>query len=123
MQRLGVPDLVARVLAGRRVTLEQAAAFLDPKLRDQLPDPSRFRDMDPAVERLVRAVRLGESIAVFADYDVDGATSAVGPCSIESSASTMMRASSGVKVRGRQPSSREAFDASPINESTSVGRR
>ena len=50
--------------------------FLAPRLRDQLPDPSHLRDMDAPSARLVRAVRDGETIAVFGDYDVDGATSA-----------------------------------------------
>src|SRR5262249_58734652 len=53
-----------------------APGFLAPRLRDQLPDPCHLRDMDAAVARLVRAVHEGETIAVFGDYDVDGATSA-----------------------------------------------
>ncbi len=75
-QRLGVPEIVGRLLAARGVDAESAASFLNPALRDHLPDPSRFKDMDRAVERLVRAVGNGEGIAVFGDYDVDGATSA-----------------------------------------------
>ena len=75
-QRHGLPEIVARVLAGRGVGLDEAAAFLDPTLRDLLPDPSRFKDMDRAVARLLAAVQDGETIAVFGDYDVDGATSA-----------------------------------------------
>ena len=74
-QRLDVPEIVGRVLAGRGVALDDAPKFLNPTLRDMLPDPSRLRDMDKAVERLVRAINAGEKIAVFGDYDVDGATS------------------------------------------------
>ena len=74
-QRLALPEVVARLLAGRGVALDDAPAFLAPTMRAQLPDPSSFRDMDAAVARLGRAVRDGETIAVFGDYDVDGATS------------------------------------------------
>ncbi len=75
-QRFGIPELVGRLLAARNVTVDSAAAFLNPTLRELLPDPSRFRDMDRAVERLVQAITRREKIAVFGDYDVDGATSA-----------------------------------------------
>ncbi len=74
-QRLGVPELVGRVLAARGVGLDDAQAFLNPTIRDLMPDPSRFRDMEAAVERFLAAVQRGERIAVFGDYDVDGATS------------------------------------------------
>ena len=75
-QRLGLPEVVGRVLAARGVGPEEAERFLEPRLRDFLPDPSRLKDMDAAVERLAAAVMGGEGIAVFGDYDVDGATSA-----------------------------------------------
>ncbi len=74
-QRLGVPEIVARVLAARGVDAEAAPAFLEPRLREQLPDPAHLKDMDAAASRLARAVQGGETIAVFGDYDVDGATS------------------------------------------------
>jgi single-stranded-DNA-specific exonuclease len=74
-QRLGLPELVGRVLAARGVGLDAAEAFLNPTLRDFLPDPSHLKDMDKAAERVARAVTGGETIAVFGDYDVDGATS------------------------------------------------
>jgi single-stranded-DNA-specific exonuclease len=74
-QRLGVPDQLARALAGRGVGLDDAPTFLEPKLRALMPDPSRFRDMDAAVARVARALTAGERVAVFGDYDVDGATS------------------------------------------------
>ncbi len=75
-QRLDLPEVVARVLANRGVGPEEAPLFLEPSLRDQLADPSRLADMDVAAERLAQAVRGGEIIAIFGDYDVDGATSA-----------------------------------------------
>ncbi|MBI4967443.1 MAG: single-stranded-DNA-specific exonuclease RecJ [Rhodospirillales bacterium] len=74
-QRLGLPELVGRVLAGRRVGIDEAEAFLNPTLRGFLPDPSTLRDLDLAAERLAGAVMGGEKIALFGDYDVDGATS------------------------------------------------
>lgn len=75
-QRLGVPELLGRLLAARGVGIEDAESFLQPTLRELLPDPARFRDMDKAVARVVGAICDGQPIAVFGDYDVDGATSA-----------------------------------------------
>ncbi len=75
-QRHGLPDSICRLLAARDVELEAVPDFLEPTLRKFLPDPSHLVDMDAAVERLVQAVRAGERIVVFGDYDVDGATSA-----------------------------------------------
>src|SRR6266700_1868679 len=74
-QRHGLPDAVSRLLAAREVDLEGVPDFLDPTLRKFLPDPLHLKDMDAAIARLVRAVRAGERIVVFGDYDVDGATS------------------------------------------------
>jgi single-stranded-DNA-specific exonuclease len=74
--RLALPDIVARLLAQRGIDHDDAPGFLAPRLRDHLPDPSHLRDMEVATTRLVRAVREDETIAVFGDYDVDGATSA-----------------------------------------------
>jgi single-stranded-DNA-specific exonuclease len=71
-----VPDILARVLAGRGVTAETTEAFLEPTIRDSMPDPATLADMDRAVERLAKAVLDGEGVAIFGDYDVDGATSA-----------------------------------------------
>ncbi|WP_407927878.1 single-stranded-DNA-specific exonuclease RecJ [Belnapia arida] len=74
-QRSGLPELVGRLLAARGVPLEGVGDFLEPTLRSMLPDPSRLIDMDAAAERLAQAVRSGETVAVFGDYDVDGACS------------------------------------------------
>ncbi|MDB5364442.1 MAG: single-stranded exonuclease [Rhodospirillales bacterium] len=71
-----LPDLVARVLAGRGIGLDAVEATLDPTLRRFLPDPSSLKDMDAAAARIARAVTQNERIALFADYDVDGGTSA-----------------------------------------------
>ncbi|HET7408883.1 MAG TPA: single-stranded-DNA-specific exonuclease RecJ, partial [Paracoccaceae bacterium] len=75
-QRHGLPEVVARILAARGVGLEEAEAHLNPSLRTAMPDPSSLRDMDKAADRIARAVIEGEPIAIFGDYDVDGATSA-----------------------------------------------
>ncbi|ESR23312.1 single-stranded-DNA-specific exonuclease RecJ [Lutibaculum baratangense] len=75
-QRHDVPDLLARVLAARDVGLEGVEAYLDPSLKALLPDPSTLAGMDQAAARIAAAVRQGERIAIFGDYDVDGATSA-----------------------------------------------
>lgn len=74
-QGLGVPEIVARVLAGRGVEAPDAARFLDPTIRDLLPDPATLTDMEKAAERLAAAVLAGEKVAIFGDYDVDGAAS------------------------------------------------
>jgi len=73
-QRHQVPDILARVLAGRGVEIDDVPAYLDPSIRALLPDPSTLTDMDSAVERIAEAVCSGEQVAVFGDYDVDGAT-------------------------------------------------
>jgi single-stranded-DNA-specific exonuclease len=74
-QRHGIADVIARSLCARGVSLESAASFLEPKLRDLIPDPSSFKDMDKAVTRFIEALERKETIAIFGDYDVDGATS------------------------------------------------
>ena len=75
-QRCQVPEIIGRMLAARGQSLETAPGFLEPRLRDLLPDPSDLKDMDRAAERLADAVDRGQRIAIFGDYDVDGATSA-----------------------------------------------
>lgn len=74
-QRLGVSEIVGRLLAARGVTADDAADFLAPTLRALLPDPSVLADMDAAAERLAGAVRRAETVGIFGDYDVDGACS------------------------------------------------
>lgn len=74
-QREGLPEIVARVLAGRGIAPEDVASYLSPSLKSLLPDPSVLVDMDKAAKRVASAIMAGEKIAVFGDYDVDGATS------------------------------------------------
>ena len=74
-QRLDLPDVIARVLAARGVGVETAEAFLNPTLKALLPDPFAVTDMETAAIRLADAVMAGETVGIFGDYDVDGATS------------------------------------------------
>lgn len=71
----GMPELLARVLAGRGVGVDEAPAFLDPTIRSLMPDPATLTDCEAAAARLARAIVAGERIAIFGDYDVDGAAS------------------------------------------------
>ena len=75
-EQAGLPDLMSRVLARQGVTPDTARSYLDPKIRNMMPDPSKLKDLDKAVARFVRAVEERQKIAVFADYDVDGGSSA-----------------------------------------------
>jgi single-stranded-DNA-specific exonuclease len=79
-QRTNLPELLARVLAGRDVEADAALSYLEPAVRHLLPDPNRLTDMEPAAQRLARAIAAGERIAVFGDYDVDGATASALLC-------------------------------------------
>ncbi|MBN9053506.1 MAG: single-stranded-DNA-specific exonuclease RecJ, partial [Rhizobiales bacterium] len=74
-QTHGLPDLICRVLSGRGVAFENALEFLDPTLRRLMPEPYGLMDCEAATERLARAVERGERVAIFGDYDVDGAAS------------------------------------------------
>ncbi|WP_240796895.1 single-stranded-DNA-specific exonuclease RecJ [Terasakiella sp. SH-1] len=74
-QRLNVSELTARVMAARGVTLDEAPTFLSPTLRDLLPDPNHFKGMAEGVGCVAKAIQEGKLIAIFGDYDVDGATS------------------------------------------------
>ncbi|HTP90422.1 MAG TPA: single-stranded-DNA-specific exonuclease RecJ [Xanthobacteraceae bacterium] len=75
-QRHDLPELLARIIAGRNIEVDAVEAFLDPTIRRAMPDPNVLTGMTDAAERIADAVVRGESVAVFGDYDVDGATSA-----------------------------------------------
>ncbi len=74
-QRHNLPEIIGRLLAARDIALEEVPNILNPTIRALCPDPSSLTDMDKAAERLARAVAAGEKIAIFGDYDVDGASS------------------------------------------------
>ena len=74
-QRLALPEIVGRVIAARGVGHDAGEQFLNPTIRDLLPDPFHLIDMERTADRLTGAIMAGEQLAVFGDYDVDGATS------------------------------------------------
>ena len=76
MQALGLDEPLARALAARGVLAGQGEDFLSPTLKALFPDPSSFTDMDAAAGAIIDALTAGASVHVFADYDVDGASSA-----------------------------------------------
>ncbi|MEQ9488142.1 MAG: single-stranded-DNA-specific exonuclease RecJ [Alphaproteobacteria bacterium] len=74
-QRWGLPELLGRIMVSRGIGPDAVDAYLNPSLKSHLPDPAHLLDMDKAVERIAGAISANEKIAVFGDYDVDGATS------------------------------------------------
>lgn len=74
-QAHGLPEIVGRLLAARGLGLDDVDLYLEPRLAALLPDPSHLLDMDRAVAAILAAVDAKQKIAVFGDYDVDGATS------------------------------------------------
>ncbi len=74
-QRHELPELLARILAGRNVEADAVDAFLDPTIKGSMPDPHVLTAMKEASERIAEAVTRGETVAIFGDFDVDGATS------------------------------------------------
>ncbi|MEX5576863.1 single-stranded-DNA-specific exonuclease RecJ [Pseudophaeobacter sp. A-200-2] len=75
-QQTGLPAAVCQVLARRGVPAHEATGFLTPALKNLLPDPRRMKDMETAAARFLEAVEQRQRIAIFADYDVDGGSSA-----------------------------------------------
>ncbi len=75
-QRHNLPEIIGRLLAARNIALDDVPTVMNPTLRALCPDPATLTDMDKAAERVARAVVAGERIAIFGDYDVDGASSA-----------------------------------------------
>jgi single-stranded-DNA-specific exonuclease len=76
VQQTGLPGPLCQTLAKRGVSADEAEAYLSPTLRDLLPDPRSLRDMETAAARFLAAIDRRERIAIFADYDVDGGSSA-----------------------------------------------
>ena len=74
-QSFGLPEILGRLLVARGIRFDEVENFLNPSLKTQLPDPSTLQDMDKAAERLADAIIKKQKVAVFGDYDVDGATS------------------------------------------------
>jgi single-stranded-DNA-specific exonuclease len=74
-QQFQLPDIIGRFLSARGIAAEFVDDFLDPKLSSLLPDPAHLLDMGAGVDRIINAISENEKIAIFGDYDVDGATS------------------------------------------------
>ena len=74
-QQHNLPEMLARILAGRNVEVGEVESFLDPTVKRLMPDPYVLNSMQAAAERIADAMQCGESVAIFGDYDVDGATS------------------------------------------------
>ena len=75
VRSLKLSDFLSRIISNRVSSAEEAENYLNPKLKAQLPDPFHLRDMEKAVTRIIAAIEAKEKICIFADYDVDGATS------------------------------------------------
>ena len=75
MQKFNLPEVIAKLLVSLNIDLEEISHFISPSIRHYLPDPFHLKDMDKAVERIMRAIKNNEECIIFADYDVDGATS------------------------------------------------
>src|SRR5262249_34562795 len=75
-QRHHLPEMLARVLAGRDVEIDAVEDFLDPTIRKLMPDPHTITQMEAAAKRIADAATRGERVAIFSDYDFDGAPSA-----------------------------------------------
>jgi single-stranded-DNA-specific exonuclease len=73
-QRSGISEILARIIAARGVSIEAAEEYLNPTIRGLMPDPSSMADMDTLAARLVAAITNNEKVALFGDYDVDGAS-------------------------------------------------
>ncbi len=75
-QKLGLSEVLSNLLSERKISLDEIENFLEPKIKTTLPNPFELSDMEKAVEHVISAIRSKKKITIFADYDVDGATSA-----------------------------------------------
>ena len=79
-QQFDLPEIIASIISSRGIDAEGVNAYLDPKLNNLLPDPFHLKGMQAGIGRLVSALKEGQKVAVFGDYDVDGATSSALLC-------------------------------------------
>ena len=68
-------EIVARLIAIRKKNIDNVKLFLDPKIKNNLPNPFELKDMEKAVNRTYKSIEKNEIIGIFGDYDVDGASS------------------------------------------------
>ena len=74
-QKLGIDNFLSKLLSIRKITPENCQSYLNPKIKEFMPNPSVLKDMDLAVETLVKAIKENKRICILGDYDVDGASS------------------------------------------------
>ena len=74
-ETFSLTEIVAKLLAIRRKNIEDVSLFLDPKIKNLMPNPMQLKDMKNAVDRTYKSILKNEVIGIFGDYDVDGATS------------------------------------------------
>ncbi len=75
IQKYDLPDVIAKIISTRNIPFDEIQNYLNPQLKTLMPSPFIMKDMDRAVTRMVKAIYNNESIGIFGDYDVDGATS------------------------------------------------
>jgi single-stranded-DNA-specific exonuclease len=75
-QRFGLSEVLSNLLSQREISLQEIENFLEPKIKTALPNPFELSGVDEAVEHVISAIHTKKKITIFADYDVDGATSA-----------------------------------------------
>ena len=75
-QKLGIDNFLSKLLSIRKITPENCQSYLNPKIKEFMPDPSILKDMDLAVETFIKAIKENKRICILGDYDVDGASSA-----------------------------------------------
>jgi len=74
-QKFEVSNLIAKLFSIRNISIDDIASYLNPTLKDNMPDPNILMDMEKACKRILVALKNNEKIAIFGDYDVDGSTS------------------------------------------------
>ena len=74
-QKLGIDNFLSKLLSIRKITVENCQSYLNPKIKEFMPNPSVLKDMDLAVDTLIKAIKENKRICILGDYDVDGASS------------------------------------------------
>ena len=74
-QKLGIDNFLSKLLSIRKITTENCQSYLNPKIKDLMPNPSVLKDMDLAVNTLIKAIKENKRLCILGDYDVDGASS------------------------------------------------
>ena len=75
LEDFSTTEIVAKLLSIRKKNIDDIGQFLDPKIKNLLPNPSHLKDMESAIDRTYKSILKGELIGIFGDYDVDGASS------------------------------------------------